>query len=78
MEADGCSQVWILKEEEGTDLVDLSGTNNRSQVPVRIKPLCTHLYFVSLSAEELMLLNCGAREDSSQSLGLRRDPASQS
>ena len=67
---------------KGTDLVepiiDLSGTNNRSQVPVRIKSLCTHLYFVSLSAEELMLLNCGAGEDSSQSLGLQGDPASQS
>ena len=63
---------------EGKNLVDLSGTNNRSQVPVRIESFCTHLYFVSLSTEELMLLNCGAGEDSLQSLGLQGDPASQS
>ena len=31
-----------------------------------------------LSAEELMLLNCGVREDSGESLGLQRDPTSQS
>ena len=49
---------------EGKNLVDLSGTNNRSQVPVRIESLCTHLYFVSLSTEELMLLNCGVGEGS--------------
>ena len=31
-----------------------------------------------LSAEELMLLNCGVREDSGESLGLQRDQTSQS
>ena len=31
-----------------------------------------------LSAEELMLLNCGVRENSSESLGLQGDPTSQS
>ena len=31
-----------------------------------------------LSAEELMLLNCGAREDSWESLGLQGDQATQS
>ena len=31
-----------------------------------------------LSAEELMLLNCGVREDSLESLGLLGDPTSQS
>ena len=31
-----------------------------------------------LSAEELMLLNCGVREDSWESLGLQGDPTSQS
>ena len=31
-----------------------------------------------LSAEELMLLNCGVREDSGESLGLQRDRRSQS
>ena len=31
-----------------------------------------------LSAEELMLLNCGVGEDSSESLGLQGDPTSQS
>ena len=30
------------------------------------------------SAEELMLLNCGVREDSGESLGLQRDQTSQS
>ena len=29
-----------------------------------------------LSAEELMLLNCGVGKDSSESLGLQRDPTS--
>ena len=32
---------------------------------------------IRLSAEELMLLNCGVREDSSESLGLQRRPTSQ-
>ena len=31
-----------------------------------------------LSAEELMLLNCGVGEDSSESLGLQGDPTSPS
>ena len=31
-----------------------------------------------LRAEELMLLNCGIGEDSQESLGLQRDPTSQS
>ena len=31
-----------------------------------------------LSTEELMLLNCGIGEDSSESLGLQGDPTSQS
>ena len=31
-----------------------------------------------LSAEELMLLNCGVGEDSSESLGLKGDPTSPS
>jgi len=31
-----------------------------------------------LSAEELMLLNCGVGEDSSMSLGLQGDPTSPS
>ena len=31
-----------------------------------------------LSAEELMLLNCGVGEDSRESLGLQRDPISPS
>ena len=31
-----------------------------------------------LSTEELMLLNCGVGEDSSESLGLQGDPTSQS
>ena len=31
---------------------------------------------VKLSAEELMLLNCGAGEDSLESLGLQGDPTS--
>ena len=31
-----------------------------------------------LSAEELMLLNCGVEEDSSESLGLQGDHTSQS
>ena len=31
-----------------------------------------------LSAEELMLLTCGVGEDSSESLGLKGDPVSQS
>ena len=31
-----------------------------------------------LSAEELMLLNCGVAEDSSESLELQRDPTSPS
>ena len=33
-------------------------------------------FFVGLSAEELMLLNCGVGEDSRESLGLRGDPTS--
>ena len=32
---------------------------------------------IKLSNEELMLLNCGVGEDSSEYLGLQRDPASQ-
>ena len=32
----------------------------------------------NLSAEELMLLNCGVGEDSCESLGLQGDPTSQS
>ena len=32
---------------------------------------------IKLSAEELMLLNCGVGEDSWESLGLQRDPTSQ-
>ena len=31
---------------------------------------------VKLSAEELMLLNCGVGEDSRESVGLQRDPTS--
>ena len=33
---------------------------------------------VKLSAEELMLLNCGVEEDSCESLGLQGDPTSPS
>ena len=33
---------------------------------------------MKLSAKELMLLNCGVGEDSSESLGLQGDPASPS
>ena len=35
-------------------------------------------WIIKLSAEELMLLNCGAAENSSESLGLQGDPVSQS
>ena len=33
---------------------------------------------INLSTEELMLLNCGIREDSSESLGVQGDPTSPS
>ena len=33
---------------------------------------------IKLSAEELMLLNCGVGEDSQESLGLQGDPSSPS
>ena len=45
-EAGKCSQVWTLEDEACMDLADLSGTNNQSRDPVRIKSPCTHLYFV--------------------------------
>ena len=38
----------------------------------------TNLSFSDAFAEELMLLNCGVGEDSSESLGLQGDPTSPS
>ena len=37
---------------------------------------CESWTIKKLSAEELMLLNCGVGEDSSESLGLQGDPTS--
>ena len=37
---------------------------------------CNELPQTKLSAKELMLLNCGAGEDSCESLGLQGDPTS--
>ena len=39
---------------------------------------CESWTIKSLSTKELMPLNCGAREDSKESLGLQGDQASQS
>ena len=39
---------------------------------------CESWNIKTLSAKELMLLNCGVGEDSSESLGLQRDQISQS
>jgi len=39
---------------------------------------CESQTILKLSAEELMLLNCGVGEDSGESLGLQGDPPSQS
>ena len=36
------------------------------------------IIIIKLSAEELMLLNCGVGEDSGESLGLQGDPSSSS
>ena len=39
---------------------------------------CESWTIKKVSSKELMLLNCGVGEDSQQSLGLQRDPTSQS
>ena len=39
---------------------------------------CESQTILKLSAEELMLLNCGVGKDSGESLGLQGDPPSQS
>ena len=39
---------------------------------------CESWTIEKVSAEELMLLNCGVAEDSSESLGLQGDPTSRS
>ena len=51
-------------------------------VKAMVFPVVVHGYEIwtikKLSTEELMLLNCGVGEDSSESLGLQGDPTSPS
>ena len=56
----------ILGRDEEPDYVDVFGKDYSKNVKVGL--------WRKLSAEEVMLLNCGVGEDSLESLGLQGDP----
>ena len=48
------------------------------QITLASMHIYRHIHIYILSTEELIVLNCGAGEDSWESLGLKRDQTSQS
>ena len=83
MEEPGRLQSMGRKESVTTSL-SLSLLNNlpiclvKAMVFPAVMYGCESWTIKKLSAEELMLLNCGVGEDSSESLGLQGDPTSPS
>ena len=65
----------ILKSRDITLPTKVVGLVKAMVFPVAMYG-CESWTVKKLSAKELMLLNCGVGEDSSESLGLQRDPTS--
>ena len=61
-------------------MLTLNSISVRSLIKAMVFPVvmygCESWTVKNLSTEELMVLNCGVGEDSSESLGLQRDPTS--